>query len=34
MSEEKIEVEEQETEQVYIEPESEAPPEEPAKEAS
>ena len=36
MSEEKIEVEEQETEQVYIEPESEseAPPEEPTKEAS
>lgn len=34
MSEEKIEVEEQEAEQVYIEPESEAPPEEPAKEAS
>jgi hypothetical protein len=34
MSEEKIEVEEQEAEQVYIEPESETPPEEPAKEAS
>lgn len=31
MSEEKIEVEEQETEQVYIEPESESPPEEPVK---